>query len=155
MNPKLGSPTRSNASWSPPPMSQGETVFIPKSLNGPIHASKIGPTVILRTFKIRGILNVRNMTVGPIFDAWMGPFKDLGMKTVSPWDIGGGDQLAFERVGLPSFGFIQDEIEYDTRTHHSSADVYERIQPEDLQFNTAVLASFAWQAAQRDEKLPR
>ena len=107
------------------------------------------------TGKIRGILNVRNMTAGPIFDAWMGPFKDLGMKTVSPWDIGGGDQLAFERVGLPSFGFIQDPIEYDTRTHHTSADVYERIQPEDLQFNTAVLAAFAWQAAQRDEKLPR
>jgi hypothetical protein len=74
---------------------------------------------------------------------------------VSPWDIGGGDQLAFERVGLPSFGFIQDPIEYDTRTHHTSADVFERIQPEDLQVNTAVLASFAWQAAQRDEKLPR
>jgi hypothetical protein len=107
------------------------------------------------TGKIRGILNVRNTAVVPIFDAWMEPFKEMGMKTVSGWDIGGGDQLAFESVGLPSFGFIQDPIEYDTRTHHSSADVYERIQPEDLQFNTAVLAAFAWQAAQRDEKLPR
>ena len=85
----------------------------------------------------------------------MGPFKEMGMKTVSSWDIGGGDQSAFESVGLPSFGFINDPIEYETRTHHTSADVYERIQPEDLQFNTAVLASFAWQAAQRDEKLPR
>ena len=107
------------------------------------------------TGKIRGIFNVRNAAVRPIFDAWMGPFKEMGMKTVSPWDVGGGDQLAFERVGLPSFGFIQDPIEYESRTHHSSADVYERIQPEDLQFNTAVLASFVWQAAQCDDKLPR
>ena len=107
------------------------------------------------TGKIRGILNVRNAGVRTIFDAWMRPFKEMGMKTVSSWDIGGGDQTAFESVGLPTFGFIQDPIEYETRTHHTSADVYERIQPEDLQFNTAVLASFAWQAAQRDEKMPR
>ena len=107
------------------------------------------------TGKIRGILNVRNAEVLPIFNAWMGPFKEMGMKTVSSWEIGGGDQSAFESAGLPSFGFIVDPIEYETRTHHTSADVYERIQPEDLQFNTAVLASFAWQAAQRDEKLPR
>jgi carboxypeptidase Q len=73
----------------------------------------------------------------------------------SPCDIGGSDGTSFKRVGLPSFGFIQDPIEYGSRTHHSSADAYERIQAEDMQFNTAVLASFAWHAAQRDEKLPR
>jgi hypothetical protein len=67
------------------------------------------------------------MNVGPIFDAWMGPFKDLGMKTVSPWDIGGADQLSFIQVGLPSFGFIQDPIEYESRTHHSSADVFDPV----------------------------
>jgi hypothetical protein len=100
-------------------------------------------------------LNVRNAAITPIFDSWMGPFKEMGMKTLSGWDIGGGDQSAFERVGLPSFGFIQDPIEYETRTHHTSADVYERIQPEDLQFNSAVLASFAWHAAQRQEQFPR
>ena len=107
------------------------------------------------TGKIRGIINPGNAAASPIFDAWMEPFKDMGMKTVSPWDIGGGDVNSFKRVRLPNFGFIQDPIEYNSRTHHTSADVYERIQPEDLQFNTAVLASFAWQAAQRDEKLPR
>ena len=107
------------------------------------------------TGKIRGLFHPGNAAVRPIFDAWMGPFKDMGMNTVSPLDIGGGDDLAFRQAGLPSFGFIQDPIEYGTRTHHSSADVYERIQPEDLQFNTAVLAAFAWQAAERDEKLPR
>ena len=107
------------------------------------------------TGKIRGIHEQGNAAVGPIFDAWMGPFKDDGMKTVAPSDIGGGDNLAFVRVGLPGFGFIQDPIEYGTRTHHTSADVYERLQPDDMRFNAAVLASFAWQAAQRDDKLPR
>jgi hypothetical protein len=107
------------------------------------------------TGRIRGIFNVRNPAVRPIFEAWMEPFKEMGMKTVSSWNVGGGDQFTFEREGLPSFGFIQDPIEYESRTHHSSADVYERIQPEDLQFNTMVLATFAWQAAQRDEKFPR
>lgn len=107
------------------------------------------------TGKIRGIFELGNTRPGPIFDAWMGPFKQMGMKTISPWDIGGGDDLSFKRVGLPSFGFIQDPIEYESRTHHSSADVYERLQSDDLQFNTAVLAAFAWQAAQRDERFPR
>jgi carboxypeptidase Q len=107
------------------------------------------------TGKIRGIFELGNAAPGLIFDDWMGPFKDMGMKTVSVWNIGGGDDLSFKRVGLPSFGFIQDPIEYDSRTHHSSADVYERIQSADLQFNTAVLVTFAWQAAQRDEAFPR
>src|SRR2546421_2598376 len=107
------------------------------------------------TGKIRGIFELGNTAPGQIFDAWMGPFKEMGMKTVSPWDIGGGDDNSFRGAGLPSFGFAQDQIEYESRTHHSNADVYERIQPDDMQFNTAVLASFAWQAAQPDEKFPR
>ena len=105
--------------------------------------------------KIRGIYELGHTTPGPIFAAWMEPFKEMGMNTVSPRNVGGGDDLSFLKAGLPSFGFIQDPIEYGSRTCHTSADVYERIQPEDLQFNTAVLASFAWQAAQRDEKFPR
>ena len=107
------------------------------------------------TGKIRGLWNVHNPALAPIFLAWMAPFNAMGMRTVSPRDVGGGDQAVFEGAGLPSFGFIQDPIEYNTRTHHTSADVYERIQPEDLQFNSMILASFAWQAAQRAEKLPR
>jgi carboxypeptidase Q len=107
------------------------------------------------TGKIRGIDVAGNIAARPIFEKWMGPFNGSGMKTTSPSDTGSADQLAFVRVGLPSFSFIQDPIEYGSRTHHTSADVYERLQPEDLRFNAAVLASFAWQAAQRDEKLPR
>jgi carboxypeptidase Q len=107
------------------------------------------------TGKIRGVYEQGNAAVGPIFTAWMAPFKDMGMKTVTISNTGGTDHLSFDAVGLPGFQFIQDPIEYGSRTHHSNADVYERIQPEDMRFNSAVLASFAWQAAQRDEKLPR
>jgi Zn-dependent M28 family amino/carboxypeptidase len=105
--------------------------------------------------KIRGIYQQGNAAVRPIFRAWVEAFNDPAMKTVSPFNIGGGDNTSFDRVDLPSFGFIQDPLEYATRTHHTSADIYERIQPDDMQFNAAVLASFAWQAAQREEKLPR
>jgi Zn-dependent M28 family amino/carboxypeptidase len=107
------------------------------------------------TGKIRGIYQQGNEVAGPIFDAWMAPFKEMGMQTVALPRGGGPDHRMFERVGLPGFGFIQDPIEYNTRTHHSSVDVYERLQAEDLRFNSAVVASFAWQAAQRDEKFPR
>ena len=107
------------------------------------------------TGKIRGVYEQGNAAVAPIFDAWMGPFKDVGMKTLSIANTGGTDHLSFDAVGLPGFQFIQDPVEYGSRTHHSNADVYERVQPEDMKFNSVVLASFAWQAAQRDEKLPR
>ncbi len=105
--------------------------------------------------KIRGVFQQSNPAVAPIFDAWMGPFKDGGMKTLTITNTGGTDHLSFDGVGLPGFQFIQDPIEYGTRTHHTNMDVYERIQPEDMKWNSAVLAAFAWQAAQRDGLLPR
>jgi carboxypeptidase Q len=105
--------------------------------------------------KIRGVFQQSNPEVGPIFDAWMAPFKDGGMKTLTITNTSGTDHLSFDGVGIPGFQFIQDPIEYGTRTHHTNMDVYERIQPEDMQWNAAVLAAFAWQAAQRDTKLPR
>ncbi len=107
------------------------------------------------TGKVRGVWMQMNADVGPIFKEWMTPFNAMGMKTVTIGNTGGTDHLSFDAVGLPGFQFIQDGIEYGTRTHHSNADVYERIQAEDMKFNSAVLASFAWQAAQRDAKLPR
>jgi len=105
--------------------------------------------------KVRGILQGGNAAAGPIFDAWMGPFKDMGMKTTSIVDRGTHDYTMFQKVGLPAFGFIWDPIEFGTRTHHTSADVYERLQPEDMKFNAAVTASFVWQAAQREKRFPR
>jgi hypothetical protein len=91
----------------------------------------------------------------PIFDAWMGPFKDMGMQTLTISNTGGTDHLSYQAVGLPGFQFIQDPLDYSNLTHHTNQDVYERLQPDDMKFNSAVVASFAWQAAQRDEKLPR
>jgi len=105
--------------------------------------------------KIRGVFQQSNPAIGPIFDAWMAPFKEGGMKTLTITNTGGTDHLAFDGVGLPGFQFIQDPLEYGTRTHHTNMDVYERIQEDDMKWNSAVLAAFAWQAAQRDGKLPR
>ena len=105
--------------------------------------------------KIRGIYLQSIEAERPIFDAWMGPFKDIGMKTATISNTGGTDHLSYIAVGLPGFQFIQDGLDYGNLTHHTNQDVYERLQPDDMKFNSAVVASFAWQAAQRDEKLPR
>jgi hypothetical protein len=107
------------------------------------------------TGKIRGVYTQGNADVRPIFDAWMGPFKSMGMSTTTINNTGGTDHLSFDSVNLPGFQFIQDPLDYSSRTHHTNQDVYERIQPDDMKFNSAVLATFAWQAAQRDGKIPR
>jgi carboxypeptidase Q len=104
---------------------------------------------------IRGVYLQGNDAVAPIFDAWMAPFHDVGMRTLSIRNTGGTDHLSFDAVGLPGFQFIQDPIEYDTRTHHTNMDVYERIQPNDMMNNAVIVASFVYDAANRDEKLPR
>ncbi len=105
--------------------------------------------------KIRGVYQQGNAAVGPIFSAWMDPFRADGMTTVTISNTGGTDHLAFDALGLPGFQFIQDGLDYGSRTHHSNMDVYEKIQPDDMKWNAAVLAAFAWQAAQRDERIPR
>jgi Zn-dependent M28 family amino/carboxypeptidase len=105
--------------------------------------------------KIRGIYLQGIDAERPIFDAWMSPFKDVGMKTITISNTGGTDHLSYIGVGLPGFQFIQDPLDYGNFTHHTNQDVWERLQPDDMKFNAAVVASFAWQAAQRDEKLPR
>ena len=105
--------------------------------------------------KIRGVYLQGMSAEWPIFDAWMGPFKRDGMRTLTNSNTGGTDHLSYVAVGLPGFQFIQDPLEYGARTHHTNQDVYERLQPDDMKWNAAVVASFAWQAAQRDEKLPR
>ena len=90
-----------------------------------------------------------------MFHAWMEPFRNLGMTTLSIQDTGGTDHLAFDAVGLPGFQFVQDPVEYDTRTHHSNMDVYERIQEPDMKQNAVIVATFVYQTANREEKLPR
>jgi carboxypeptidase Q len=107
------------------------------------------------TGAIRGVYLQGNEAVGSVFETWMKPFHNLGMSTLTIRDTGGTDHQSFDRVGLPGFQFIQDEVEYDTRTHHSNMDVYERIQEEDMRKNAVIVASFVYHAANRDEKLPR
>ncbi len=107
------------------------------------------------TGKIRGVYLQENEAVAPIFDAWMKPFKDLGMSTLTMRNTGGTDHLSFDAVGIPGFQFIQDPIEYETRTHHSNMDVYDRLQPEDLKQAAVIVASFVYETAMRDQMLPR
>jgi carboxypeptidase Q len=105
--------------------------------------------------KIRGVYLQENSAAGPILQNWMEPFRDLGMSTLAWRNTGGTDHLSFDGVGVPGFQFIQDELEYDTRTHHSTMDTYERLQREDLMQASAVVASFVYNAAMRDQMFPR
>ncbi len=107
------------------------------------------------TGRIRGIYAQENAAVVPIFEAWLKPVKDLGATTVTMRNTRGTDHESFDAVGLPGFQFIQDEVEYETRTHHTNQDVYERLQKDDLMQASVVLATFVWHAAIRDGKLPR
>jgi Zn-dependent M28 family amino/carboxypeptidase len=107
------------------------------------------------TGAIRGVYLQRNEAVRPVFASWMEPFRNLGMTTLAIRNTGSTDHVAFDEVGLPGFQFIQDPVEYSTRTHHSNMDVYERGQAGDLMQNAVIVASFAYHAANRAEKLPR
>ncbi len=107
------------------------------------------------TGAIRGVYLQGNEAVAPIFQAWMQPFRNLGMTTLTIRNTGGTDHTSFDAVGLPGFQFIQDAVEYNSRTHHSNMDVYERVQAADMMKNAVIVASFVYHAANRDEKLPR
>jgi hypothetical protein len=107
------------------------------------------------TGKIRGVYLQGNDMVRPIFSRWLEPFGDLGAKTLSIRNTGGTDHLSFDAVGIPAFQFIQDPMEYSTRTHHSNMDVYDHISRGDLMQATAIMASFVYHTAMREEKIPR
>jgi hypothetical protein len=107
------------------------------------------------TGKIRGVYLQGNPAVGPIFREWLQPFRDLGAATVSLTSTGGTDHLSFDGVGLPGFQFIQDPVEYPTRTHHSNQDLYDRLQADDLKQAAVIMAAFVYQTAMRDQRLPR
>lgn len=107
------------------------------------------------TGKIRGVYLQGNDMMRPIFEAWLAPFKDLGASTISIRNTGGTDHLSYDAIGLPGFQFIQDPMDYETRTHHSNMDVYDRIQAGDLMQASAIIASFVYNTATRPEMLPR
>jgi len=107
------------------------------------------------TGKVRGVYLQGNDMVRPIFEAWLKPFHDEGASTLTIRNTGGTDHLSFDAVGLPGFEFIQDPLDYSSRTHHSELDVYDHAQAADLMQAAAVMASFVYDAATRPEPLPR
>jgi carboxypeptidase Q len=107
------------------------------------------------TGQVRGVHLQGHPLVAPIFEAWMEPFNDLGVKTLSRFSNTGTDHLAFDEAGLPGFQFVQDRIDYRSRTHHFNMDTFDRLLPHDLMINASVMASFTYHAAMRDEKIPR
>jgi hypothetical protein len=107
------------------------------------------------TGSLRGVYLQGNQAVAPIFREWMEPFHVIGMTTLDINNTGGTDHQSFDAVNLPGFQFIQDAIEYDTMTHHTNLDSYERLQPEDMRRMSTIAAAFAFMAANRDQVLPR
>ncbi|MFC1557550.1 M20/M25/M40 family metallo-hydrolase, partial [candidate division KSB1 bacterium] len=107
------------------------------------------------TGQFRGVHMQGNQLVAPIFEAWMKPFHDLRVQTLSKYSNTGTDHVAFDEAGLPGFQFIQDRIDYRSRTWHGSMDLYDHVLPEDLKINAVVMAGFVYHAAMRDEKIPR
>lgn len=105
--------------------------------------------------KIRGIYMQSNEALRPIFTEWLKPFADMGASTVTVRNTGSTDHISFDEVGIPGFQFIQDGLEYGTRTHHTNMDSYDRAVPEDLKQAAIIMAAFVYNTAMRDEKMPR
>jgi len=145
---------------APPPESRGLPSFLRPS-TGPI-TLKAEQTTFSSYFnldngtgKVRGVYAQQNAAAVPIFESWIKPFADLGVTTVSMRNTGGTDHLSFDAVGLPGFQMIQDGADYDTRTHHTNLDTFDRIQRDDMMQASAVMASLVYHAANRDELFPR
>ena len=107
------------------------------------------------TGAIRGIYMQGNPDVKPVFEAWMAPFKSIGMTTLAERNGGNTDHVSFDNIGLPGFQFIQDPIQYQSLTHHSDQDTFERLQRDDLMKNAVIVAAWTYLAANRQEMLPR
>jgi len=140
----------------------GSSAYVKKHFGGPEDQMKLPDHDKLSVYfnmdwygRFRGIYLQGNDLVRPIFEEWMKPFHDVGMTTIVPGNTGGTDHMDFVRAGLPGFQFIQDDLEFFTTTFHTNMDVYDRLVPEDLMQASVILASFAYNAAVRDEKLPR
>lgn len=107
------------------------------------------------TGRIRGVYLQGNANIKPLFESWLSPFADVDAKTLTLSNTGGTDHLPFDAIGLPGFQFIQDPTEYDTRTHHSNQDNFDRIQADDMKQASTILAAFVYQTAMMDYKLPK
>jgi hypothetical protein len=148
--------------FAPPahPDTTGLPAFMSRS-HGPLETTKEWETldayynVDNGTGMIRGIYTQGNFAIAPIFEQWIAPLKDMGVTTVTTRNTGGTDHLSFDAVGLPGFQFIQDPMDYETRTHHSDMDTMDRMHQADLEQMAIVEAIFLWQTSQRDAMMPR
>jgi carboxypeptidase Q len=107
------------------------------------------------TGKVRGIYTQENFAVGPIFKQWIAPLADLGVSTISYRNTGGTDHLSFDAVGLPGFQYIQDPMDYETRTHHSDMDTFDRLHALDLEQGAILEAIFLYNTSEREAMMPR
>ena len=107
------------------------------------------------TGRIRGVWMQGNLAVKRIFEQWIEPLGDLGVNLLGPRSVGSTDHLAFDAIGLPAFQFIQERLEYNSRTHHSNMDTVDHVQRDDMVQMATVVAVFAYNAGMRNEKLPR
>jgi hypothetical protein len=105
--------------------------------------------------QFRGVYLQGNERARPVFEAWMRPFQDLGLRTLTINNTFGTDVVGFDEIDLPAFQFIQDPLDYETRSHHSNMDVYDKLIPDDLRRNAVIMAGFLYLAATRDELFPR
>jgi len=107
------------------------------------------------TGKVRGVWMQGNLAVHPIFEQWIAPLRDLGVTMLGPRSVTSTDHLSFDNAGIPAFQFLVERLEYNSRTHHSNMDTFDRVQRDDMVQQATVIAVFAYDAAMRDEKLPR
>jgi hypothetical protein len=107
------------------------------------------------TGKVRGVYTQENYAVAPIFRQWIAPLADLGVTAISYRNTGGTDHLSFDAVGLPGFQYIQDPMDYDTRTHHSDMDTYDRLHALDLEQGAVLEAIFLYNTSEREAMMPR
>jgi hypothetical protein len=107
------------------------------------------------TGKVRGVYTQGNFAIAPIFAQWIAPLADLGVTTITNRNTGGTDHLSFDALGLPGFQYIQDPMDYETRTHHSDMDTVDRLHQADLEQAAVVEAIFLWNTSQRDAMMPR
>jgi Zn-dependent M28 family amino/carboxypeptidase len=129
----------------------------PKTMQiGPEHAKLSGYFNLDNgSGKIRGVYLQGNDAMRPLFERWLAPFRDEGVMTISIRNTGGTDHLSFDAVGLPGFQFIQDPLDYESETHHSTMDTFDHAQAADLMQAAAVIATVVYDAANRPEMLPR
>jgi hypothetical protein len=105
--------------------------------------------------KVRGVYLQGNEALRPVFRRWLEPFRDLGVETLTLGNTGSTDHMSFDTIGLPGLEFIQDPLDYSTRSHHFNEDVFDRVQADDLKQAATVIAAFIYNAAMADERMPR